>query len=108
MAQIKFSYNWNNKLNNISFTTIRLKQPDKYVLGQVYEIFLNKDFKMNARIIGIINFFLKDLNEYMAQIDTGYSKEEATKIITKMYPNVDFESQQFSFILLRNIENEKP
>lgn len=35
---IAFSNNWNNKLDCLAFTTIRLYNPGKYVKGRVYKI----------------------------------------------------------------------
>ncbi len=40
--KIKFSFNWNNKLENKAFTTIRIHNPNKYKTGNMYEIELNE------------------------------------------------------------------
>lgn len=96
----EFNYNWNNKLQCKVFTTIRL-QNDKYVIGDKYEILLKKDRLGTAQILDIKNMFLKDINEYIAGIDTGYSAEECKNIILKMYPRQDFTNKKLSFILLK-------
>lgn len=38
---IRFSYNWNNKLNCKAFTTIRLHSPERYFLGAKFNVYLN-------------------------------------------------------------------
>lgn len=97
---IKFSYNWNNKLDCSAFTTIRLHQPKKYIVGQDYEIYLKAPFCI-AKIVAIKQFKISQMNEFMAMIDTGYSVQETIEIIKKMYPNIDYENQLFDFILLQ-------
>lgn len=37
---IKFSYNWNQKLNCKAFTTIRIHNDGKYVVGEIYNVYL--------------------------------------------------------------------
>ncbi len=99
-AQINFSYNWNNKLNCNSFTTIRLEDNEKYIIGKLYQILLNKTINSDANIISIKSFYLTQLNDFIAYIDTGYNKEECTKIMKTMYKNVNFQTKKLSFILL--------
>ena len=36
MKEIRFSYNWNNKLNCHSYTTIRIHNPSKYEINIRY------------------------------------------------------------------------
>lgn len=104
MAEIGFSYNWNNKLGCNSFTTIRLHQPNKYQLNQVYQIKLKGEYLFDAQIIAIKPFMYNNLNEFIAHLDTGYSAEECKNIILKMYPNVNFETTTISLILLHKIK----
>lgn len=109
MAHIKFSTNWNNKLACMAFTTIRLFNPEKYKIGETYEIFLTSNKKDAfiglAEIVEIRHFKLENLNNFMAMIDTGYSADDCTDIIVKMYKNSvkDWSKQYFSFILLKKI-----
>lgn len=102
--KINFNYNWNNKLQCKIFTTIRLENPKKYIINEKYEIFLKEKSLGIAQIVDIKNMFLKDINEYIAGIDTGYNAEECKNIILKMYPNYDFEKGKISFILLKYVE----
>lgn len=103
MDKISFSFNLNNKLDCKPFTTIRLLQPDKYRTGETYQITLKLKEVFQAKIIEIKPFFLKDLNEFIAHLDTGYNKEECTEILKKMYPNVNFQHKQLSLILLKKV-----
>jgi hypothetical protein len=101
MRVIPFSYNWNKKLDCDAFTTIRIYQPEKYVIDETYQIDLNKAEFCKGTIIDIKKFWLKDLNDFIAYLDTGYDKEECKKIITLMYKRVDFNTTPLSLILIR-------
>ena len=100
MQSISFTCNWNNKLACDAFTTIRLFQPRKYVVGQSYNILLKGRHLADAVIVDIRRFLLDDLSNFVAYLDTGYSKENCTGIIRKMYPTVDFNTTNLSLILL--------
>lgn len=97
---ISFSYSWNNKLDCSAFTTIRIHQPSKYVVGSIYEVNLKGKLHGRYKILDIKHFKLSQINEFVARLDTGYSKEECTSIIKKMYPKVNFETKLLSLILL--------
>src|SRR6218665_1822071 len=97
---LKFSYNWNRKLNCKAFTTIRLHNPGKYAVGHSYEIFLKEKYHCHAKCIELKVFKMKDLNNYMAYLDTGYNKETTLEIVKKMYPKINVEEAYFDFILL--------
>lgn len=102
LSRIDFNYNWNNKLAGKYFTTIQLKNIAKYQAGKSYNIFLKGKFLCRACIVDIKDFRLKDLNAYMAGIDTGYSLQECQDLIRTMYKNFvrDWDIQMLSMILL--------
>lgn len=100
MQTINFSYNWNKKLDCNAFTTIRLYQPNKYQIGHEYEIRLKEKALFNAVIVDVKKFYLKDLSNFISYLDTGYSKENCTGIIKKMYPKINFDNTYLSLILL--------
>jgi uncharacterized protein YqfB (UPF0267 family) len=102
-AIINYSYNWNKKLDCQAFTTIRLRQDKKYQVGTTYQVQLNNKALCWVKIIAIKHFKLIHLNDFMAFIDTGYNCQETIKIIQKMYPNKDWNTQQLSFILQQKI-----
>lgn len=106
LPNIDFSCNWNNKLNCKAFTTIRLFNA-KTKVGNSYNIRLKGEVIKTAIVRDIKTFRLPQLTEYMAYLDTGYSKIETTGIITKIYQSrfADVEAQTFMFILL---ETETP
>jgi len=99
LKEIAFSYNWNNKLSCNCFTTIRLMNK-KYIVGETYQIVLKKKAIKIAEVVEIRNFKLSSLNEFIARLDTGYSKSDCEQIIRSMYRNIDFEQTMLSIILL--------
>ena len=101
---IKFCANWNNKLDCSAFTTIRPKDSERFQIGREYKIILKNTFKKNARIEAIKTIYYHQINEFIAQMDTGYSAHETKNIIKKMYSKVNLERQPFSFILLKTIK----
>lgn len=101
---INFSYNWNNKLNCKAFTTIRLRNANKYQIGKEYNILLKKQLLKSAIIEDIKTIYYNQINEFIARVDTGYSAEETKNILKKMYSKINLETQPFSFILLSTIK----
>ncbi|MFA5759770.1 MAG: hypothetical protein WC942_10500 [Clostridia bacterium] len=100
MEQINFSENLNNKLNCNCFTTVRLKNNRKYIVGETYEIIYGK-YNFTAAIVHIRHFLLKDVDNWISLIDTGLLTSQFTKVVENMYPNINFKLQQLSIILLR-------
>lgn len=102
---IKYSTNWNNKLDCDSFTTIRLHS-NKYQVGKEYTVNLKgKDLK-RVKIVDKKVLLLNDINEFIAQIDTGYSRQKCIDIIKKMYHNLNlnWDTQKIDFILQQTIK----
>lgn len=108
-SEIPFSYNWNNKLECMAFTTLRLLNKNKYVVGRTYNISLNGEHKFKAQIVDIKNIRLNQINAYIAYLDTGYSASECENIIRKMYSKnkINWNTQLISFILLVKIKPAK-
>jgi len=103
MDKISFSYNWNNKLNCNFFTTIRSLNPGKYHAGVQHEVVLKGDRIGIAEIVSVKAIYGRNINEYIAGLDTGYSIEETLKILSRMY-KCDVSEKQFSFALYKFIE----
>lgn len=102
--ELHFSYNWNGKLSfSRYFTTIRLHNEEKYRQGNVLEVYQGPRRMADAEVVARKTFLLKDMNAFMAGIDTGYSLAEAKAIIRKMYHNVKPSPDQvrYDFVLLR-------
>lgn len=100
MDKITFSSKWNtrhdhSKIDLNCFTSIRLEGP-KWILGNWYKVILTGSSReyAPAKLVDIKPFLLKNLTEYVARIDTGYSREVTQGIIQKMYPQVDFEKRR--------------
>ena len=81
--ELNFSYNWNKKLHNNVFTTIR--QSGRLDVGDKISIKLN-DFHMKFGTVLIKKYLpVEKLNETMCYLDTGYNREETLEIISKMF-----------------------
>lgn len=101
LIEINFSTNWNNKLNNKCFSTIRIFNNKKYILNYNYKILLNNNYLYDAKIIYEKGFYINQLSEPMAFLDTGYSKNETIEILKKMYKNkIDL---KFHYIILNQL-----
>lgn len=101
---INFSSNWNNKLACKFFTTIRLKNDNKYAHNKVYTIHLQRKPLKRAEIIDIKHFTLNQLTEIIASLDTGYCLEETKTMLTQMYSKkVNVNTHPFSLILLKTV-----
>ena len=97
---IIYSVNLNNRLECNSYVDIRPFNNSKYFVGQPYQVhFKNKHF--NSIIVSISNFYVKDLNAYMAYLYSGYNITGCTNILRKMYPHMNFNTDKFSFILFK-------
>jgi hypothetical protein len=78
-GEIKFSHNWNNKLNCRCFTSI--KMTDKYNLGELYKVYYKDRLIGTAKIRAINKLPISKITEAMAYIEAGMSKAELLKII---------------------------
>ena len=100
METINFSTNWNNKLTNRAFTTIRIHNERKYNIGGVYQIMLKNKPLGTATIRKIHVIKANQITDCMSFLDTGYSVPETINILRKMYPNLDLNNTLFDFCLL--------
>jgi len=89
MKIINFNANYNNKLNCICFSTIRIADVNKYRLNEKYSICLDKGFLFNAKLVSIENTTLKLLTERDCLLDANLTKQEFMKLINELYPNQD-------------------
>lgn len=95
--RLDFSYNWNNKLDNKCFSTIRIFNK-KYSIESIFDVYLKDNFLYTAKVKFEKSFFMDQLNEPMSLLDTGYSKNETLDILRKMYKNrIDL---KFHYIIL--------
>lgn len=103
MKNISFSFNWNNKLNCYCFTSIRIKNDDKYIMNENYEIILKGKIIKKARLINIKDFKLKDIPEITAFLDTGYNKEDTINILKEIYGEEKANKVTFSLLLFKSL-----
>lgn len=103
MEQIKFSTNWNNKLDCLYYTTIRLGN-FKYQLGRDYDIVLKEKHLHIAQIKQIRIRSLWEIDEHEFMLDTGYEKIESLNIIMGMYKNIDWNKQRVFYMTLKRID----
>lgn len=109
---IDFTYNANKKLDADFFTTIRLRNDHKYKPGA--EFFVNLRHERRTinhglvRVVEVRNFFINQLNNYIAYLDEGVNQIECRKRIEARYKNVqppiNWETQVLSYILLAKIK----
>lgn len=105
---IDFSHNWNKKLDATAFTTIRLRNDNKYKIGAEFYINLKHERrninKGVARCVDVKHFKLAQLNNFIAYLDTGYNVSECRRMFEIMYKNVqppiNWDEQELSLILL--------
>lgn len=106
--RIDFSHNWNNKLQNKAFTTIRLWNEKKYVEGRDYAIYLNGFSRGFARLLSIKRLKLQQINEHIARLDTGYSAVECREVLRTMYnKQIDWNTQELAYCLFAFVEEKK-
>jgi len=97
---ISFSYNWNNKLQNKAFTTIRLHNPKKYKVGNMFQIELKGETLGTAILQEKRTLKADQLNNFICFLDTGYSRADTINMITKMYKIENLQTAYFDFCLL--------
>lgn len=108
MGTIKFSYNWNNKLENKAFTTIRIHNPKKYIQGKAFNIELNETAKGVAILQEKRTIKPDQLNDFICYLDTGYNSRETLQILERMYKNLNIQNTMFDLCLLVYQKQNKP
>lgn len=104
---IRFSFNWNNKLSNKAFTTLRLHNPGKYKPGQRYQIELNGQFKGIATLQEKRTLRIADLNNFICYLDTGYNRTETIAILKRMYKGIAIDAMMDFCLLVYESEPGK-
>lgn len=112
MERLKFSHNWNKKLDCDCFSTIRLWNPEKHFEGKEVEVYDNSvnppRFKGRAIYAIVSEFKLNQLKPAAAMLDTGYTLAETLNILRTMYYKKvqNVETQSFAYIILRKYKSE--
>jgi hypothetical protein len=102
METLRFSYNWNNKLTNKAFTSLRLHSPAKHQRGQRYRIECKGQMYGVAVLHEVRTVKVSALNDFVTYLDTGYNRAETLKMLQTMYKNkcIDWNTQLLDFCLL--------
>lgn len=104
---IEFSFNWNNKLNFRSFSTIR--RSDRFNVGDRVEVYLKLRKMGDAVVIAKHATTFGGITDGTAYIDTGYDATECRNIIQKMYKDQVFTNRSPIFLyILAYVEKEIP
>lgn len=105
MKEIAFSTNWNDKLSWQAryFTTIRLFNESKYIKGDTYIVSLKKKYIGNAILYDAKSIYGRDINDWMAVIDTGYEAQDFLKILSRMYKTTEPENLHLHYLLFKFI-----
>jgi hypothetical protein len=113
LPNLDFTYNWNGKLWNNNFTTIRLANPVKYYVGKQFVCRLvhkqkdrPPDILQNVEIVSIKGLTIPKINDWIARLDTGYPEAEAQNLIRTMYKYrvADIETHPLFLIMLSVIK----
>jgi hypothetical protein len=114
MNPLTFHHNWNGKLSNSAFTTLRLWNPSKYDTGVIFDILLtDRSDKVQtmygeAAVADVKKLKINQINEFIARLDTGYSAEETINILKTMYKNkkIDWQTQDLALVLLVKVKSQ--
>jgi len=73
---IKFSNNWNNKLDNFCFTSVRkIKSPNfSYYQGSIsktFDVFLEGKLYTQAKLVSVSTYKFSNIPQLLLAIDTG-------------------------------------
>ncbi len=105
MKTLKFQQNYNNKLHNSFFTTIRLDVNNKLKVGDIYEIYDQSTNRIagHASIKEIKPIKLHQINEWMARLDSGMSADQLKQFLLNIYKGkaMNLENQEFKFLLMQ-------
>lgn len=114
MQDIKFTQNWNNKLQCNYFTTIRSFNPSKYQLYTKFNVLLKRGNNWEkigtVEVVNIRNLRAIDLQANECYCDTGYNKEQTLNIFQKMYSRRSqtyVRTAQMSIITLKQVTPKK-
>ena len=102
MKHLKFSTNWNNKLECRYFTTVRIV--NKFTVGERIIIVFKNKFKF-GRVMETRKIKGEDFNDFLCYLDTGYNLEQTKSIILKMYDRKNWSDVNHMFLHL--IEADK-
>ena len=101
---VKFSKNWNQKLNCDSFPIIRPRNDLLYQVNGILNIQW-EDTTFDVRIDYISHFMLDKMSEAIARLCYGCNNHAAKTILERLWSSkvIDINRQEFSFIVVSKI-----
>ena len=76
-------------------------------IGDIVEVQLKKEKHSLTKCVYKKRILVSQINEAMAQMDTGYNRTETINIIKRMYHRVeDIENKAIYFYVLKKIKNK--
>lgn len=90
MKQIKFSHNWNNKLHNDVFTTIRKFTPDKHKyyresIGDTFQVMLKNEALNYVNLAKVKQYNYCDIDRHILALDLGTCNQLEQDEIFKLF-----------------------
>ena len=98
---LEFSYNWNNKIDCKFFTTLR--KSGRFEKGDAIDITLKNTHKKYGVISDKKKIKYKDINNFIAGVDTGYTVKETQGILDKMYKGTNWDVEPLYLYLIRSL-----
>lgn len=110
MPAIKFSHNWNNKLDNKVFTTIRKWTKEK---GEYYQSLVNREFDVllngkphSKAILKKVNIqYWCTVDEHLIMLDTGMMVDKAKELFKQF--GISDESHVAIILLFEKEDEDK-
>lgn len=96
MKDLNFSYNWNGKLDNDFFTTIRIS--DYYNVNDEVFLLLKKTAFDTGKVMLKIETKIDKLTDLVSYLDTGYDRNTTIQLLKKMYSGITDWTNQKIFI----------
>lgn len=107
MDTLKYSTNWNSKLNCKFHTTFRIHNPKRFFPGKEFIEELNAKPVNRVKVVKVFPRTLDQVTELEAYHDTGYNQYQFRKIVETMYKNkTHVPTQQFDLVLLEVQDNQ--
>jgi hypothetical protein len=105
---IRFSQNWNKKLDTAAFTTLRLHNPMRHQRLQVFKVMINSQHYCNAKLIAVKPMKLSEVDEYTARLDSGLPKHKFVEAIKRMYKSkgLMYDKQLFDLLLFERMDSQ--
>jgi hypothetical protein len=105
--KINFSTNWNNKLNNMCFTSIRPLNYNKYKTSLIYQVCLKDNHICLAELIEIRIIRLCDFSEIQARLDTGYDRNFLIQLMQRFYKLDNYQlNTPFMYLLFKKVSKK--